>query len=406
MFGSFRIAKTSMLRRLLAGVFISAIGTGMTLSLLLVYLHEMRGFSNSFGGFLLSYMALIAVALTGPAGWLIDRIGPKRVAYAGLLLEGSAVAGWALVTTHTQAILIATFSAIGTLMIWPPQTVMITRATSEANRQSAFALNFMLLNLGIAFGGLIAASIVQDGNLRSFQVLYFADSLSYFGYFFMLLTIKERFLSKVEIEKSNRSGYREILRDKPFLKVTLGSLIYLTFGYASLQAGLAIYTTQFLGLSPKWLGLVFAANTITIFLLQGFALRWLERVEDLAALRRIGYLWGGSWVIIGSAALTSGQLAGALVALSQITFAFGEMIWAPKAPAIVNRLAPEELRGRYNAVMGIQWNVAAIIGAAIVGTMIGRELYKEWLILMMIGSVIPIFIFRSIPGLDRIQSKP
>jgi len=64
----------------------------------------------------------------------------------------------------------------------------------------------------------------------------------------------------------------------------------------------------------------------------------------------------------------------------------------------VNWLAPEELRGRYNGVMGIQWNVAAIIGAAIVGIMIGPDLYKEWLILMMIGSVIPIFIFRSIPG--------
>ena len=54
MFGSFRVAKTGTLRRLFAGAFISAFGTGMTLSLLLVYLHDIRGFSNAFGGFLLS----------------------------------------------------------------------------------------------------------------------------------------------------------------------------------------------------------------------------------------------------------------------------------------------------------------------------------------------------------------
>ena len=89
-----------------------------------------------------------------------------------------------------------------------------------------------------------------------------------------------------------------------------------------------------------------------------------------------------------------------LVSLSQVAFAFGEMIWAPKAPSIVNRIAPEELRGRYNSVMAMNWNIAAIIGAALVGLMIGRGLYLEWLILMFIGSVLPITMFRSIPGLE------
>jgi hypothetical protein len=179
-------------------------------------------------------------------------------------------------------------------------------------------------------------------------------------------------------------------------------LIYLTFGYASLQAGLAIYTTQFLGLSPKWLGLIFAANTITIFMLQGFVLKWLKGIKDLAALRKLGYLWGGSWIVIGSAAFFSGQLAGILVALSQVIFAFGEMIWAPKAPSIVNRLAPENLRGRYNALMGAQWNVAMIIGAAIFGFMIGRDLYWEWLTLMLLGSLAPLLVFRNMPELEKV----
>jgi MFS family permease len=402
MFSSFGFERTPTLNRLFAGVFISAIGTGMTLSLLLVYLHELRGFTNSFGGFILAYMATIAVAFTAPAGWLIDKIGPKPVALFGLLLEGGAVAGWALVNTKFEAILVASLSAIGTLMIWPPQTVMITRATDPSIRQNAFALNFMLLNLGIAFGGLLAASIVKDGDLQSFQVLYFADSLSYAGYFLILLTVKSKFKKEEASSEPQVGGYREVLRDRTFIRISLGSLIYLTFGYASLQAGLAIYTTQFLGLSPKWLGLIFAANTITIFMLQGFVLKWLEAIRDLAALRKLGYLWGGSWIVIGSAAFFSGQLAGILVALSQVIFAFGEMIWAPKAPSIVNRLAPENLRGRYNALMGAQWNVAMIIGAAIFGFMIGRDLYWEWLTLMLLGSLAPLLVFRNMPELEKV----
>lgn len=400
MFGSFRVAKTGTLRRLFAGAFISAFGTGMTLSLLLVYLHDIRGFSNAFGGFLLSYMAVVAIVLTGPSGWLIDRIGPKPVIIFGLFVEGSAVAAWSIVESREHAILVGTLSAIGTLMIWPAQTVMITRSTDEEDRQGAFAVNFMMLNLGIAFGGLIAASIIQEGNLRSFQTLYLVDSLSYFGYLIMVLTIKDKFQASEAESKKTGAGYREVLKDKTFMRIILGGLGYITFGYASLQAGLAIFTTQYLDLSPKWLGLVFAANTISIFFLQGFMLRWLESVVDLVALRRVGYLWGFSWIIIGSASLASGVTAGVLVSLSQVAFAFGEMIWAPKAPSIVNRIAPEELRGRYNSVMAMNWNIAAIIGAALVGLMIGRGLYLEWLILMLIGSVLPITMFRSIPGLE------
>ncbi len=394
MFGSFRVAKTPTLRRLFAGAFISAFGTGMTLSLLLVYLHDIRGFSNAFGGFLLSYMAVVAIVLTGPSGWLIDRIGPKPVIIFGLFVEGSAVAAWSIVASKEQAIL------VGTLMIWPAQTVMITRSTQEEDRQGAFAVNFMMLNLGIAFGGLIAASIIQEGNLTSFQTLYLVDSLSYFGYLIMILSIKDKFVASEAESKKTGAGYREVLRDRTFMRIILGGLGYITFGYASLQAGLAIFTTQYLDLSPKWLGLVFAANTISIFFLQGFMLRWLESVVDLVALRRVGYLWGFSWIIIGSASLASGTIAGVLVSLSQVAFAFGEMIWAPKAPSIVNRIAPEELRGRYNSVMAMNWNIAAIIGAALVGIMIGRGLYLEWLILMFIGSVLPITMFRSIPGLE------
>lgn len=40
-------------RKMVLGIALNAIGGGMTLSLLLVYLHDMRGFTNTFGGLLL-----------------------------------------------------------------------------------------------------------------------------------------------------------------------------------------------------------------------------------------------------------------------------------------------------------------------------------------------------------------
>ena len=55
-------------RRIVAGIALSAIGRGMTLSLLMVYLHEMRGFTTSFGGLLMVWGALVGIAGSAPLG--------------------------------------------------------------------------------------------------------------------------------------------------------------------------------------------------------------------------------------------------------------------------------------------------------------------------------------------------
>jgi len=340
-------------------------------------------------------MALISILFGGPVGWLIDRIGPKKVIIAGLLLEGSAVALWSIVTTRQEAILIAAMSSLGTLMIWPPQTVMITRMSQEKDRQRVFGLNFMLFNLGLGFGGFTASVIVQEGNAGSFELLYRLDSLSYFAYLLVILSIKGNFLSDDSDHEEKKGSYKDVVRDRRFMKIALGGLIYVTFGYASLQGGIAIFVTQFLDLSPKWIGVVYGANTVAIFLLQGTVLRVIEKRSKYQVLRWAGWVWAGSWLIIGAASFVHGFIAGVLIALSQVVFAIGEMIWSPTAPTLTNELAPDELRGRYNSVMGMQWNIAGVIGPAIVGILLGNNQETLWLALMVVGSILPISLFRS-----------
>ena len=100
-------------RRLVIGVGFNAIGGGMTMSLLLVYLHDMRGFTTTFGGLLLAWSAAMSLIIGGPSGALIDRIAPKKVILTGLFLKICATAAWAFVDNKTTAIIVATLSALG-----------------------------------------------------------------------------------------------------------------------------------------------------------------------------------------------------------------------------------------------------------------------------------------------------
>ncbi len=54
-----------------------------------------------------------------------------------------------------------------------------------------------------------------------------------------------------------------------------------------------------------------------------------------------------------------------IVAMS--TFALGETLWSPVAPALLNELAPEHLRGRYNSFQSLLWGVSGAIGPMITG---------------------------------------
>ena len=396
LFGDYREVITPTLRRLFFGNFLSSLGTGMTLSLLLVYLNSIRGFSTTFGGFLLSFIALISIIFTGPAGWLVDKVGPRKVIVAGLVCEGSAAALWSIVTTKQEAVMVAAMSSLGTLMIWPPQNVMISRVAPEQFRQRIFGFNFMLFNFGLGLGGFFAASIVRENDAGSFELLYRLDALSYFAYLIVLAGIKGNFRSDGSERRKESGSYRDVFADRAFMKIALASLICITFGYASLQGGLAIFVTKFLELSPKWIGIVYGANTMAIFLFQGAVLRVIERRNKFLVLEWTGYIWAISWVVIGFASLTNGFWAGVLVALSQVVFALGEMIWSPTSPTLANELAPDELRGRYNALMAMQWNVAGVLGPAFVGIMLGRNLSSAWIIAMISGSLIPIALFKSV----------
>src|SRR5262245_29248808 len=72
-------------RLLLWGVAIDAFGTGLTLPLLVVYLHQVRGIPLETVGLLVAVPAAVALVLLAPIGVLIDALGPRRVQMAALV---------------------------------------------------------------------------------------------------------------------------------------------------------------------------------------------------------------------------------------------------------------------------------------------------------------------------------
>ena len=395
LFKEFTVLLNPQSRKIVFGICLNAIGGGMTLSLLLVYLHDMRGFTNTFGGLLLAYGSIVSIISSTPMGALVDRIGPKKVMIGGLLLNSAAAFSLSQVETHFQAVLAITFINIAGQAIWPSQSVILTRVTPEKDRSKIFGFNFMLLNLGLGLGGLLSSLIIQRGDLLSFQIMYWVDSSSFLLYLLIVLSLHGENVNRY-IPKENEpqtGSYRDLFEIKPLMLLGIAGIILFTFGYGTIQAGIPVFATQFLGLSPKWLGIIFGVNTISIVLFQPLVIRILEKYSKYAALVAIGLVWALSWLFVGAAPLLPIFISGIALSISQFIFAIGEMIQAPTIPTLANELAPEHIRGRANAWMSLQWSVSGVLGPAITGLMLGADLATAWVIVMFIGCFLSIPIF-------------
>lgn len=393
-------------RKMVMGIALNAIGGGMTLSLLLVYLHDMRGFTNTFGGLLLSWGALVSILASTPMGALVDRIGPKKVMIAGLLLNSAAAFSLSMVTTHLQVILALTAINVAGQAIWPSQSVVLTRVTPEEHRSKIFGLNFMLLNLGLGLGGLFSSLIIQEGSLKSFQIMYWIDAATFLVYLGIILTLHGEGLDKYipQAHEPKQGSYRDLLKIKPLVLLGSGGIILFTFGYGVIQAGVPVYATQFLGLSPKWLGLIFGVNTLAIFTMQPFVMRVLEKYSKYNALVAIGIIWSASWIFVGISPLLPLVASGLALCMSQLVFAVGEMVQAPVIPTLANELAPEHIRGRANAFMSLQWSISGVAGPAITGLMLGADKPNLWVVTMFLGSFLAIPFFLAMKRMALAQA--
>jgi MFS family permease len=395
LFKEFTVLLNSQSRKIVFGICLNAIGGGMTLSLLLVYLHDMRGFTNTFGGLLLAYGSIVSIISSTPMGALVDRIGPKKVMIGGLLLNSAAAFSLSQVQTHFQAVLAITFINIAGQAIWPSQSVILTRVTPEKDRSKIFGFNFMLLNLGLGLGGLLSSLIIQRGDLLSFQIMYWVDASTFLLYLLIVLSLHgEKVNAYIPREDEPKTGsYKDLFEIRPLMLLGIAGVILFTFGYGTIQAGIPVFATQFLGLSPKWLGIIFGVNTISIVLFQPLVMRILEKFSRYAALISIGLVWALSWIFVGVAPFLPLLASGIALSLSQLVFAVGEMIQAPTIPTLANELSPENIRGRANAWMSLQWSVSGVLGPAITGLMLGADLAGVWVAVMFIGCFLSIPIF-------------
>jgi MFS family permease len=381
---------------LLSTIIIDFIGNGLVMPFNVVYLHEVRGFELARVGLLLSLPALVALLVVGPVGTLIDRIGPRLVVVASLLIQIAAHITLATATTEPHAALGCVLLGFSGGIIWPAVQTLIGTIIPSHLRQRYFGVNFTLLNLGIGIGGILGGLFVDVTRPETFVAIYLIDAATFLAPLAIFLgplrhvpVPAKPTADAAQGGRAPTTGYRAVLRDRSLLLVLLIVFVASFVGYGQLNTGLPAYGREVGGISTQALGLAFAANTAVIVVLQLFVLQRIEGRRRTRMLVLMSGIWAVSFLLLGATGLVPGTIVAAvLFGLCAAVFGFGETFYQPTLPAMVNDLAPDHLRGRYNAVMSIAWQSASVVGPAVAGILIGHGWNTSYIVMLVAGCVV------------------
>jgi MFS family permease len=398
-------------RVVLAGDTLSAIGSGMTLPFLLIYLDKMRGLNTETAA--LAVTALAAAGLIGNplGGWLADFINPRIVLVLGLLVSAAGAAGLAGVHSVWHAFAATGLVGLGAAIIWPAQDTLLSAVVDPAHRSTIFAVRHATMNFGLAVGAAIAGTLARMSSLASFQLLYLLDAMTFLAFVPVLLfapTVRSFTASQIRNQtpllapkryslrgrwkdQTRSPGFKQVLLDKPFLRLWLVIFLIVAAGAAQLHTAFPYYVTEIGCLGAGSLAGLYAVNACAVVLLQLPVLQIMRGRRRTRGLALVCICWAAAWTL----SLMGGQFSSPTATIvfftsAIIIFAFGETFLSPSAAPLVNDLAPDHLRGRYNGLYVLAWTMGTICGPALTGIMLAKHqataLFSVCILLLLLGA--------------------
>ncbi len=175
-----RLPRTVQL--LQAGGLMNAFGNGLVVPFLLIYLHNERGIGLGVAGLVLATNAAVSLVAGPVGGALVDRVGGKAMLTVALGFLTLGFLGYAFVESPLHGFLASAVTGIGNGFFWPAQSTLLAGLATRAQRSATFAMQRVVMNLGIGLGGVAGGFIASE----SFRALFALDALTFVAYAIVL----------------------------------------------------------------------------------------------------------------------------------------------------------------------------------------------------------------------------
>lgn len=363
-------------RALFAASAIDAVGTGMVISFLLLYLTRVAGISLGTAGLALSLSSGVALAANPIAGSLLDRVGARPMLIASQILGVAGFLGLLLVESVPVLIAAAFLISLGERIFWVGFPGVVVGMAREHERDRWFAFAGMLREAGVGTGALLAGLIVWLLGREGYTVLMVANAVSFVGAGTLIALRVPRSTPSLDA-RSDAGGWRELLRTRPVMMMATANTAVI-FCIMLTVLTLPIYAVDILD-QGEWLpGVLLGINTAVLAVGQTVVLRivggW-RRTRVLA-------LASGVWILAAIAfaaalGVPDGLILPYLVA-SVVLAAMGDTLHGQMTLGLATALAPAGLQGRAIALFSLSWGLARTVAPSMVAGLLALGAAGPW----------------------------
>ncbi len=386
------------------GGLVNSFGNGVVLPFLFIYLHNVRGIELGVVGLIVATHAAVSMVAGPVFGSQIDRFGGKRMLATALVILTVGYAAYALVYEPWQGFVVAAISGIGVGGFWPSQSTLIAGLTPSRQRPAAFAMQRVVMNLGIGLGALAGGLIATTSSPGTFTALFLLDAATFLAYAaVMLVLVPSPALAGSAHAPGTSGSYRDVLRHRAFVAVIGLNALFIFAGFSGFEV-LPVYAKNEAGLTETQIGLLFFVNTVVIVLAQLPIARLAQGRRRMPTLSLLGLLWAGAWTIVPLAGSTAAGTAVWLLTAAMAVFAVGECLHGAVQAPLVADLAEPRLLGRFMALSALSWQVGFALGPAIGGFGLAVSPNGVWLgaaVLCALGGGLALVVEGALPARAR-----
>lgn len=357
---------------LMGALFIDRIGGALIFPFLSLYITAKFNVGMTEVGTLFAIISVSSFFGSMLGGALTDRFGRRKLMIFGLIASATST----LILGLTNDIRVIFFGAILVGLLsdvgGPATQAMVADILPEKQRLEGFGIWRVVANLaatiGPAVGGLIAA--------KSFLWLFIIDAAaSTITALIVFLVLPE---TKPEHSETHREislletfkGYSVAFKDLVFMAFLIVSALS-TLVYMQMNTTLSVFLRDNHGVSTQYFGYILSMNAAMVVLMQFWITRKISKYQPMILMTIGTLLYAIGFAMYGFVGTYP------LFLLAMVIITIGEMIVSPTSSALVASLAPEEMRGRYMAVMGFSWIIPTAIGPLAAG-LIMDHLNPNW----------------------------